>query len=153
MSTLPPSQSDRQAPGDFPPAGAHARVLQVILDSMADGVTVVDQDGNFVLRNAAAEQIFGIAPHHVSPAQWSRECGVCLPDGVTPYADDDLPVRRALRGERVDAAELFVRHARSGEGRWVSVTARPFADERGNRIGAIAFYRDVTGRKQAEHAL
>ena len=153
MSTLPPSQSGPQTPGEFPPAGTHARVLQLILDSMGDGVTVVDQDGNFVLRNAAAEQIAGITPQHASPIQWARACQVCLSDGVTPCPDDQLPTLRALRGERVDAVELFVRQARGTEGRWVSVTARPFADERGNPIGAIALYRDVTRRRQAEQAL
>jgi PAS domain S-box-containing protein len=153
MSTLPPSQSDRQTPGDFPPAGAHARILQLILDSMGDGVTVVDQDGNFVLRNAAAEQIAGIAPQHASPTQWSQACGVCLPDGITPYPDDQLPALRALRGEYVDGVELFIRQAHGAGGRWVSVSARPFADERGNPIGAIVLYRDVTGRRQSEQAL
>ena len=152
MSTLPPSQSDRRTPGDFPPAGAHGSVLQLILDSMGDGVTVVDQDGNFVLRNAAAERIAGIAPQHISPAQWMQTCGVCLPDGITPCPDGELPTLRALHGEPVDA-ELFVRHAHGTEGTWVRVTARPFTDEQGNPIGAISIYRDVTGRKQAEQAL
>jgi two-component system, cell cycle sensor histidine kinase and response regulator CckA len=153
MSTLPPPQSGPQTPGDFPPAGTHARVLQLVLDSMGDGVTVVDQNRNFVLRNAAAEQIAGITPQHASPVHWMRACRVCLPDGITPYPEDALPTLRALRGERVDAVELFVRQARGAEGRWVSVTARPFADEQGNPIGAIALYRDVTGRRQAEQAL
>ena len=120
---------------------------------MSDGVTVIDRDGNFILRNAAAQQIAGIVPHHASPVQWARACGVCLPDGVTPYPDDELPMLRALRGERIDAAELFVRDAQGLAGTWVSVAARPLADEQGNRIGAISIYRDVTGRKQAEQAL
>ncbi len=143
---------DRE-PADFPPAGSNAHVLQFILDNMRDGVTVLDQEGDFVMRNSAAEHIAGITAKHRSPEQWAHALGVCLPDGLTPFPPDQLPTLRALHAESVDGAELFVRHAHAPQGKWVSVTARPFTDEQGNAIGAIAIYRDVTHRKHAEQAL
>ena len=153
MSTRPPSDSGSDLPADFPSAGSHAHVLQFILDNMGDGVTVVDRRGAFILRNCAAERIAGIRKEHRSLAEWSHACGVRLPDGVTPYPEDQLPTARALLAESVDGAELFVRHREAPEGKWVSVTARPFVDERGNPLGAITIYRDVTRRKLAEQAL
>jgi two-component system cell cycle sensor histidine kinase/response regulator CckA len=151
MST--PAPSDREPPADFPPAGTHAHVLQFILENMGDGVTVLDREGDFIMRNSAAERIAGITLEHRSPEHWVRALGVCLPDGVTSFPEDRLPTLRALHAESVDAAELFVRHPQAPQGKWVSVTAHPFADEQGKAIGAIAIYRDVTRRKHAEQAL
>ena len=140
-------------PADFLSGGSHTHVLQFILDNMGDGVTLVDGGGNFVLRNVAAERLAGVSAEHCSVAQWSQACGVRLSDGVTPYPVDELPTARALRGERVDGAEVFVRHAEAPEGKWVSVTARPFVDEQGRIVGAVSIYRDLTRRKHAEQAL
>src|SRR6266404_4477790 len=153
MSDLTPSGANREKKTDVSPAGSQAHMLRFVLDSMGDGVTIVDEHARFVLRNRAAEHIAGIAPQHTSPAEWWRERGVCLPDGVTSFPEDELPILRALRGESVDSVELFVRHPHAPQRRWVSVTARPFADEQGDAKGAIAIYRDVTERRQAEQAL
>ncbi len=153
MSDLEPSSLNRERKTDISPAGSQAHILQSVLDSMGDGVTIIDRQGRFVLRNRAAEQIAGIAPKHSTPMDWVRDLGVRLPGGVASFPEEALPVLRALRGESVDSVELFVRHPYAPQGRWVSVTARPFADEQGNPNGAIAIYRDVTERKRAEQAL
>src|SRR5262249_20574736 len=76
-----------------------------------------------------------------------------LPDTVTPYPPDQLPLVRAVRGESVDEAEVFVRHARAPEGAWLSATARPLRDGPGGLRGAVAVFRDVTERKRAEREL
>ena len=152
MSSLSDSDRSRQK-GDGSTPDSHTHVLQFVLDSMDDGVTIVDEHARFVLRNRAAEYIAGISPQHTSPAEWLRERRVCFPDGVTLVPEGALPILRALRGETVDSMELFVRHPDASQGRWVNVTARPFADGQGNAKGAIAIYRDVTERKQGELAL
>jgi PAS domain S-box-containing protein len=147
------AHNERDPSAEFPPGGSHAHALQFILDNMRDGVTVIDKNGHFVMRNVAAENIAGISAEYRSPGDWARELGACLPDGTTPFPADQLPTMRALHGESVEAAELFVRHPGAPEGKWLSVTARPFTDEKGNAAGAIAIYRDVTRRKHVEHAL
>src|SRR5579863_1083550 len=143
--------------GEWQPAvfslGIPPHVLQFILDSMGEGVTVVDENGEFVLSNAAAGRIAGIDPREVTASEWSQTYGVCLPDGLTPYPVDQLPLARALRGEPVDSEELFLRHPQAPERVWVGVTAWPFTDESGKRKGAIAIYRNITKRKEAEAAL
>src|ERR1051326_4781196 len=153
MSDLAPCGPNRENNTDNSTAGSQSHVLQFVLDSMRDGVTIMDRQATFVLRNRAAEHIAGIAPKHTSPIDWSRDLGVCLPKGAASLSEEDLPMLRALRGETVDSVELFVCHPHAPQGRWVSVTARPLADEQGIPNGAIAIYRDVTERKQVEQAL
>ncbi len=56
----------------------------------------------------------------------------------------------ALRGEEVDAEELFVRNPTQCEGTWITVTARPLRDAQGLARGGVAVFQDVTQRKHAE---
>src|ERR1700730_7887858 len=82
--------------------------LQFIVENMAEGVVLVDENGSFVLRNEAVEHIAGIDPLHGSAAEWSRACAIFLPDAVTPFPADQLPLNRALAGADFDAIEMFI---------------------------------------------
>src|SRR5712692_1837769 len=129
------------------------RILQSILESMGDGVIVADENGKFLLFNAAAEQILGIGPTETTPDQWTERYGLYLTDTVTPYPANELPLARAIRGESVDSAEAFARHSRLPQGVWLNATARPLKDRGGALRGGVVVFRDVTNSKRAEEAL
>jgi signal transduction histidine kinase len=78
---------------------------------------------------------------------------VYLPDQVTPYPADQLPLARAIRGEFVNADEQFLRHAKAPHGVWLSVTGSPLMDESGMQRGGVVVFGDITDRKRAEEAL
>jgi hypothetical protein len=61
----------------------------------------------------------------VPPDQWTKQYGVYLPDQLTPYPADQLPLARAIRGESMDGDEQFLRHAKAPQGIGLSVTVRP----------------------------
>lgn len=130
-----------------------ARLLQCILDSMGDGVVVADQTGKFILFNPSAEKILGVGAVDTTPEQWSTEYGCFLPDGITPHPPSELPLARAIRGETVAGARLFVRHAGKPEGVWLNITARPLREEHDTVRGGVAVVRDITDIKRAEDAL
>src|SRR5262249_51154697 len=73
-------------------------ILQSILANMGDGVIVADKFGNFLVFNPAAERMFGRGAIHVPPAEWSHNYGLYLPDKVTPFPHDQLPMVRSSRG-------------------------------------------------------
>ncbi len=131
----------------------HARLLQSMLDNMSDGVVVADEAGKFLVFNRAAERIVGLGPIESEPREWSERYGVFYPDQSTLYPSEQLPLARAIRGEEVDAAELFVRNPAQSEGLWVTVNARPLKDAHGVARGGVAVFQDVTLRKRAEEAL
>jgi twitching motility protein PilJ len=79
--------------------------------------------------------------------------GLFLPDQVTPFPADELPLMRAVRGEEIKDAEFFVRHAQAPDGLWMLASARPLRDEAGQLKGGVVICRDVTDRRQAETAL
>jgi signal transduction histidine kinase/CHASE3 domain sensor protein len=133
--------------------GSQTRILQSVLDSMGDGVVVADANGKFVLFNPSATRILGMGPCDVPPEQWTDQYGIFLPDMVTPFPARDLPLARAVRGEAVDAEEMFVRHPRMPEGAWISVTGRPLTDAASEMGGGVVVVRDITDARKAANAL
>ena len=128
-------------------------LLQLILESIADGVVVADSNGKFLLFNAAAEQVLGIGATDTTPDQWSDRYGSYLPDPVTLYPPNELPLVRAMRGESVDAVEVFIRNAKVPDGRLLSITGRPLRGEDGALRGGVVVFHDISLQKRAEEAL
>lgn len=128
------------------------RILQSVLASMGDGVLVVDINGRLLILNPAARKILG--SHAVGEAdQRAQHYGLFLPDMVTLYPADQLPSVRAIRGDSVDGAEIYVRPAGSSDGTWISVTARPLREDDGEVRGGVVVIRDITGPRRAAEAL
>src|SRR5713101_4540924 len=128
-------------------------LLQLILGSIADGVVVADANGKFLLFNAAAEHIVGIGATDAAPDQWSDRYGSYLPDAVTLYPSNELPLVRAMRGESFDAVEIFIRNAKVPDGRLLSITGRPLRGEEGALRGGVVVFHDITLQKRAQEAL
>lgn len=119
-------------------------LLQLLIDSIADGVIAADEKGNFLLFNPAAQDMFGLGATDTLPDEWSAKYGLFLPDAVTPYPTADIPLTRAIRGEAVDNIELFTRHAGKPEGVWMKVNGRPLKDQTGVLKGGVVVCRNIT---------
>ncbi len=132
---------------------AKSSVLQSILDSMGDGVVVFNQNGQLTTINPAARRLYPKARHNTQLAEWAEAFDLFLPDRVTPFPSEELPMLRVLRGEAVDGLEVFVRHPDVPEGIWTSVTAHPLRDASGVVTGGVLVIRDNSARKFAETAL
>ena len=72
-------------------------------------------------------------------------------DGL-PVPNDQLPLRRAARGEEVTDYEFDWRFS-DGERRFLHGNATPLRDADGNLAGGVAAFVDITERKRAETAL
>ena len=129
------------------------RILQSILDSMGDGVVVADENGRFLLFNPAAEEILRHGLVETTIENWTDRCGFYLPDTVTPYPTNEIPLARAMRGEAVDATEIFIRHSEAPEGIWLSFNARPLKTDESVLHSGVVVFRDITDLKRAEKEL
>jgi PAS domain S-box-containing protein len=125
-------------------------ILQSILSNMGDAVIVADRGGNFLLFNPAAERMFGKGAMQMPSTEWSHRYGLYLPDKVTPFPHDQLPMTRSIRGEEVDNVEMFVRHERAPHGLWTEITGRPLRDTSGDVLGGVIVCRDITQLKEEE---
>jgi PAS domain S-box-containing protein len=131
---------------------AQTAILQSVLGSMGEGLVAVDEQGKFLLWNAAAEKMLGKSAANLVTHEWPERFGLYLADKVTPFPTDKLPVVRALNGE-VSASEMFVRNSALPEGAWIEVSGGPRTDSRGVVCGGVVAFRDITERKRANDVL
>ena len=132
---------------------ARAQALEPVLQTISDGIVVADLEGRFLVFNEAAERILGVGLLDVTPASWAEAYGLFLPDRTTPYPPERLPLVRAIKGEAVRDAEIFVRGPNQPAGAVIHVTALPWRAPSGELLGGIAVIRDVTAHRDADEAV
>jgi PAS domain S-box-containing protein len=128
-------------------------LLQTILDSIGDGLLVADTEGQFLIANPSAERILKIGSIDLSALTWSTDTDMYMSDRVTPYPSEQLPLYKAVRGEAIDDAEIFIPNPETLEGIWLSITSRPIIDRTGTILGGVLTFRNITERKLMEDTL
>jgi PAS domain S-box-containing protein len=128
-------------------------LLQSVLDSVADGVVMANESGEFKVWNPAARKIVGSGPSAVKTDEWSSHYGLFLPDTTSPYPPNDLPLVKAMHGESVNDVLVVVRNSDDPMKKWLSVNAQPLRDDSGRLKGGVVVFRDITERKRTEEAL
>jgi PAS domain S-box-containing protein len=129
------------------------KLLQLIVDSVGDGLILSNSQGEFMLFNQAAERLFGRLTNEQSCDEWSRTYGLFLPDQQTLFPSQELPLYRAMRGEYATDIEVFVRRDPASSGRWVSISGFPVVDMNREVTGGVITCRDITDRKRNEQRL
>ncbi|WP_433788756.1 ATP-binding protein [Actinoplanes sp. CA-252034] len=127
-------------------ASRHAELMTEIVDSMADGLAVIDAEGRALLRNPASVRLLGGRINPDAKISDSVYYGFFRPDG-SRYADEELAYRKALAGEKVRGVEMLVRNPQVPEGRFLQVTATALANPDGTR-SAVVLYHDVTAERR-----
>jgi signal transduction histidine kinase/DNA-binding response OmpR family regulator len=130
-----------------------SKLLQSILNNMGDGVLVADRAGKILLFNPAARHMIGEEAIGTPYANWNERFGILRPGTASLYPANELPMARAMRGENVDAVELFFSKPIRGGEMYISVTGRPLKDDLGNIQGGVSVFRDITPAKQTEELL
>jgi predicted ATPase/GAF domain-containing protein len=125
------------------------RRLSQFLDAVPVGIAILDTDGKPYYINQTAEGLLGQGI--VATAQPDRlpEIYQLYQAGTDrPYLTQNMPIVRALNGERTTTDDIEIRQA----DRIIPVETcgTPVFDERGRVAYAICAFQDITGRKQAE---
>ncbi len=131
---------------------SQSRMLQSVLDSMAEGLVAADETGKFILWNPAATRIVGMGAENVPPGEWNAHYGCYLPDRVTPLPIEENPLARAVRGE-VCTSEMFVRNSELDQGVLIEVSGGPLKDKDGVVRGGVVAFRDITQRREDEREI
>lgn len=120
--------------------------LQSILESMKDGVVMVDQEGKTILFNSAAKTLLG--PHvnkmMLAKDPWN-EFIIYEEDEATPFNPDYLPAKQVLAGNIVEEINFYINHVASPQGYYLSLAGRPLLGHNSNIInGAVIVVNDRT---------
>jgi signal transduction histidine kinase/CheY-like chemotaxis protein len=125
------------------------QLLDLVLDSVAEGVVVYDARMQPLLTNRSAIRILR-SDQPGGDADVTGMRRFFHTDGVTPLSEAEQPQRRALAGEAIDDYEVMMRDGDEDPGVRISVNARPLHDDQGRRFGAVISVRDVTEVKRIE---
>jgi PAS domain S-box-containing protein len=120
--------------------------LETIMRTVEEGIVVQTTEGEIVYANDGAARVIGFGDAHeflAAPRADVLGRFEMLHEDGTPLAPDDLPGRRALRGE---AAEQLIRYRvrATGAERWSIVRARPVLGPGGAVVASVSVIHDVT---------
>ena len=129
--------------------------LEVILQNVADGISVVDANDRLVYVNDAIA--------HLSGFPSSTEMLAALQAGVVhrhekftvwdewgqPLPASERPTAQALRGKQAKALLQYQNNA-TGQSYWTLVRAQPIFDAQGQVQFVVSVYTDVTEQKELE---
>jgi len=131
---------------------SQAEVLSAIIDTMHDGLTVVDETGQVLRRNPAGAEMVRTEPDRLNNIRDSSFTIMTTDGRVMPPAD--YPWTRAIGGENVVNSDVVLAFDDGSPSRTLAVSARrlPTTDARGLRQ-AVVIYHDVTTDRAQRSAL
>ncbi len=124
-------------------------LLDLIVNSLGEGVLVVDQNGHFMLFNNTVERFFPVPQLGTTFDDWRLHHEILTPDGKSFYPKDDRPLKKALQGITTENWDMLARRPGRTD-RILRVSARPLRDAAGALIGAVTVFNDITDLKAAE---
>ena len=119
--------------------------VRALLDTLAEGVVIVDNQQQIVLANRAFADRLGKSPDALQGLMPS-EFGWTSPEGK--IAPETLPWVVAIRQGETQTGVVLRVPGPGAEMRTFSVNAMPIVGERGERRGALATFDDVTKIEQ-----
>ncbi|HEX9013701.1 MAG TPA: PAS domain S-box protein, partial [Anaerolineaceae bacterium] len=126
--------------------------LNATLQSAPEAIVTLDVQGNILLANPAALELFGQALPEPGELLEAGVVRFLRPDG-TAYASGEMPIlNAAVSGLPVSNLELVV-ELQENRRRTVQASAAPVLDSRGRPAGAVAVFQDITQLKHSEAAV
>jgi PAS domain S-box-containing protein len=136
-------------------AARRARELEVIFETIVDGIFVYDTEGRIIRANSSGRRLLGLDDHPElcllpAPERMPRYRPCFAYDERLPQ--DQWPPARMLRGEVFSDSDAVDVSYRMLDGRQAeaSITGAPLRDGDGRTIGAVMVMRDLTERQRLE---
>jgi adenylate cyclase len=126
--------------------------LAQFLEAISVGVTVIDATGKPYFANQKAQELLGkgvVSDTSIEQLAEVYQYYIAGTDRVYPV--ENLPIVRALRGERTSAEDIEIHQG--GQVIPVEAWGTPIYDESGKVAYAIVAFQDITERKRSEEAL
>ncbi len=136
------------------------RRQNALVESLADGLVMVDRDGTVVRVNEAFEVMFRAPrvrilgqPFEDLMTAGSERRSEVFDEAGNPLEVDEHPLLVALwRGRRVDGTIIGYRYG-DRDAHWVRVSAQAIVGPDGRVTGAVGTFSDITDVKRSAYAL
>ena len=128
-------------------------LLEAVITDLPVALLACDVSGKITHFNRAAAKLHGMELDELgSSSSASLAADIYLMDGLTPVAEDERPLARALRGETISNLELTMVPDEAPPRTTLS-SARRLLGAEGQPLGAVAVIQDTTERKAQEMEL
>jgi diguanylate cyclase (GGDEF)-like protein/PAS domain S-box-containing protein len=124
-------------------------LLDVILNSIEDGILACDAEGRITMINQAMANFHNLPDRRAPVALATLHANIRAADGVTSIPLPSMPLMRAVRGAVVRDEELVIAPAQRPARRLI-VNGQPLRTAEGVQIGAVVALHDVTRQKELE---
>lgn len=127
--------------------------LGVILQGVADGITVQDPTGRLIYANDAALRLVGYSSQDellAAPLAQVLNRFELIDERGQPLDPSDFPGRHALQGRGTSEIVVGWRTRATGETRWSVVKAAPVRNVHGQVQLAVSIFRDITDQVERE---
>ncbi len=128
------------------------RQHQLILNSVGEGIYGLDARGNVTFVNPAAAEIIGWEMDDLVGKSMHKILHHSKCDG-SHYPREECPIYAAFKDGKVRRVENEVFWRKDGTSFPVEYISTPMHDEKGELIGAVVTFRDITERKLSESIL
>jgi PAS domain S-box-containing protein len=125
--------------------------LSAVLEAVQDGIVACDSAGTLTLFNRATREFHGLGLQPLGADQWQDRYDLYHADGKTPLARNEIPLFRALAGEKVHDVEMVIA-PRHGKARSVVASGQPLYDDESRPLGAVVSMHDISARQEAATA-
>ncbi|MFL6332538.1 MAG: ATP-binding protein [Pyrinomonadaceae bacterium] len=146
-----PSDSPTNAAAGLPPEKQQG-FIDALLENVEDAIVACDAAGVLTVFNHAARELHGLAERPIEADGWADYYDLYLPDGRTRMRKEEIPLYRALEGERVRDVEMVVA-PKGGAARTVLASGGAIYGPGGEKLGAVVVMRDFTEHREAREAL
>ncbi len=126
--------------------------LSAVFDTIEESIILCDEEGRLTRFNDAARKLHGLPERSIKPDKWADYYDLFKTDGKTPLPKEEIPLFRALNGEKVRNAEIVVL-PENKEIRYLECNGELLTNEKGEKTGALITMHDVTERKKVEETL
>jgi PAS domain S-box-containing protein len=127
--------------------------LELIIETIPDAVAVIDDNGNIIFANRAAEIILGLSRSEIKGRTYNApDWKITTPEGK-PFPEEELPFAQVMRLKKPIYGIEHAIERPDGKGVILSINAAPMMDEKDNVERVVISLTDITERKMIELAL
>ncbi len=125
---------------------------EMILQSAGEGIYGIDGNGKVTFFNLAAEQLTGWKHSSIKGKLMHPLMHHSRPDG-SPYPQEECPIYATLVDGAIHTIENEVLWRKDGSSFYAVYTSTPMIGDRGELIGAVVTFSDVTERNRTREQL
>jgi signal transduction histidine kinase len=129
------------------------QLLITALDTVSDGLIIVDQNYKILYTNVAANYLMGGIKDFFDLETWRSHFKIYSIKKKKELTDVEMPIFRAINGLKFTDYRVFVTTGHDGHGYYISCNGTPLIGKNNKIVGGVVTFRDITSNYLSERIL